>query len=81
MSIGDKLLGASAKYVIGPLVNGISKANEYIEEKTGKSLFDRMADMEAKNNKLKEDKPFLWAAKKIGLGALKGIFGASVTKD
>ena len=81
MSIGDKLLEVSAKYVFGPISKGIGKANEFIEEKTGKGLYDRMADMEAKDNKLKEDKPLLWAAKKIGQGALKGLFGASVTKD
>lgn len=80
MSIGDKLLEASAKYVFGPMTKGIGKANELVKKKTGKSLYDRMAEIEAKDNKLKEDKPLLWTAKKIGIGTLKGILG-SISKD
>jgi hypothetical protein len=81
MSIGYKLAEASAKYVFGPMSKGMGKVNKYIEDKTGKSLYDRMNEAEEKDNKLKEEKPILWAAKKIGQGALKGLLGVPFSKD
>jgi len=70
-----------AKYVFGPLSKAYGKADDYIKEKTGKSLTNRMVEQEEVETKLKEEHPFLWAAKKLGQGALKGIFGSMLSKN
>lgn len=81
MPIEDKLLMISAKYIFGPVSKGIGKVNEHLEAKTGKGLYNRMAEAEAQDNKLKEKNTLLWAAKKIGIGTLKGLFGTPFSKD
>lgn len=81
MSLGDKFLYGLAKYVMGPISHGIGHADKFIKEKTGKGVFDRMEEQNKKDEKLKEEKPLLWVAKKIGKGALTGIIGGTLHRD
>lgn len=81
MSLGEKLFTAFAKGVIIPLANTFIDASQYVGEKTGKSIVDRMTESREKDEKLREEKPGLWAAKKVAKGAIGGITGATLHDD
>lgn len=78
--IEDGFLTGASK-VLGAFSYVIKDVDDVLEEKTGKSLTDRIVENEEKENKLKEEKPGLWALKKLGQGTIKGIIGGSVHKD
>lgn len=64
--------------IIGSGLISFSKFNEYVGEKTGKSLFDRMENARKNDEKMKENHPVIWVAKKILQGAIKGVIGGSM---
>ena len=81
MSLQDKalkgvacLMGAIDRNIISPIC-------KYRINETSKSVGEFLAEQSDKEDKLKRDKPLLWAAKKIGQGALKGLLGVSFSKD
>lgn len=47
-----------------------------IKEKTGIDVEKKMINSMKKEEKLREEHPFRWALRKLGLGALTGIFKA-----
>lgn len=57
------------------------EVSDWVEEKTGKSVIDRMTEAREKDESLKEEKPALWAAKKLAEGTIKGITGANLRND
>ncbi len=56
-------------------------ASDWVEKKTGKSIVDRMTEAREKDEALKEEKPVLWAAKKLAEGTIKGVTGSTLHKD
>lgn len=58
--------------------NLFSDASDWVGKKTGKSIVDRMTKAREQDEKLKKEKPVLWAAKKLGEGVIKGITGATL---
>ena len=67
-------MGSIEKNIIRPI------CKFRINEK-GKTIGDFLVEQSDKEEKLKEEHPLLWAAKKIGLGTLKGLLGVTSTKD
>lgn len=47
-----------------------------VKEKTGIDVEKKMIESMKKDEKLREEHPFRWALKKLGVGTLKGLFGA-----
>lgn len=68
------IMGSIEKNIIRPICK--SRINE-----EGKTIGDFLVEQSDKEEKLKEEHPLLWAAKKIGLGTLKGLLGVTSTKD
>lgn len=66
---------------VAKFANLFLDASDWVEEKTGKSIVDRMTEYREKDEKLKEENPALWAAKKLGEGTIKGITGSYLHKD
>lgn len=64
--------------MIGSGLRSFLKFNEYVGEKTGKSLFDRMEETRKKDEELKKSHPVRWVAKKILQGTIKGLVGGSM---
>lgn len=66
---------------VAKAANLFLRTDDWVEKKTGKSLSDRMAESREKDEALREKKPVLWALKKVAIGTIKGITGASLTRD
>lgn len=81
MSLQDKALNGVARLMGAIDRNVISPIAKFRINETSKSVGEFLVEQSDKEDKLKEEKPFLWAAKKIGQGAIKGIFGAVVNKN
>ncbi len=81
MVLGEKFICVLAKCVINPIAKGIDFADKITKEKTGKGIYARMEEQNEIEEKLKEERPLLWVAKKIGKGALTGIIGGTLHKD
>lgn len=64
--------------MIGSGLKSFLKFNEYVGEKTGKSLFDRMEEARENDEEMKENHPVKWTAKKILQGTIKGLIGGSM---
>lgn len=73
--VENKVMTAAAKS-LGAYSKVWHSFDVYVGEKTGKSMTDRIVEHDEKETKLKEENPLLWAAKKVGEGTLKGIFGS-----
>lgn len=56
-------------------------ADEWVKDKTGKGIVDRMTESREKDEALKENNPALWAAKKLAKGTAKGLIGISLHDD
>lgn len=81
MSLQDKALKGVARLMGTIDRNIISPICKYRINETSESVGDFLAKQSDKEDKLKGNKPLLWAAKKIGQGVIKGIFGSSITND
>lgn len=81
MSLGEKLGTFIALKVVIPLSNAFLDASDYVEQKTGKSLVDRMTESRERDETLKEDHTALWVAKKLAQGTAKGIIGSYSNED
>lgn len=64
--------------IVGPVVFAIDKVDYALEDITGKGLIERKAKSIAKEEEEKQNHYLKWAGKKIFVGALRGIFGASI---
>lgn len=61
--------------------NYFFKVSDWVKEKTGKSIVDKMTEAREKDERLKEENPALWATKKLAKGAIKGITGSTLSHD
>ena len=81
MSLQDKALNGVARLMGAIDRNIISPICKFRINETSKSVGEFLVEQSDKEEKLKEEKPLLWAAKKIGEGTLKGILGVPFIKD
>lgn len=77
MKIKDNII-KGASIVLGAYSHLYKRCDDFIEEKTGRGLTQRIVSMEEEDEKLRDEKPILWGLKKLGVGTLKGIFGADL---
>jgi len=73
----EKIFGVG---IVAPVVFAIDRMDKKIEDISGKGLIDRGAELIAKEEEEKKNHYWRWAGKKILLGTIKGITGASVHK-
>ena len=82
--INDKDSNAVQKFfnaaVIGPVVFAVDKADEVVENVTGKGVIDRHVEAIEKEEEEKENHTWKWAGKKLLQGTLGGIIGSSIHK-
>lgn len=77
MRIGDFFESAFRKGV-NAYCEGLVKADKYVEKRTGKGIIKRQEELENADKKLREENPTLWIAKKVSVGTIKGLIGASL---
>lgn len=77
MNIFEKLL---CKVVTRPITK-LVELDDKIEKRTGFSPTNKLIEMDETDEQLRHENPAAWTAKKIAQGTIKGILGASFTKD
>lgn len=77
MNVFEKLL---CKVITGPITK-LVELDDKIEKKTGFSPANKLIEMDEADEQLRQDRPAAWTAKKIAQGTIKGLLGASFTKD
>lgn len=74
LNLFEKVIGV----IVVPIAIAVIKADEAIEDATGKGLVDRCAESIEKEEEEKKKHYWKWAGKKLLKGTITGVFGASI---
>ena len=74
LNLFEKVIGV----IVAPIAIAVVKADEAIEDTTGKGLIERTAKAIEKEEEEKKKHYWKWAGKKLLKGTITGVFGASI---
>jgi len=72
----ESAIESGCSYVLGSFFKVFEEVNDYVKDKTGKSISDRMAEQREKEEEERQNHWGRWAFKKLLKGTIGGMFGA-----